>query len=279
MSDRARRLTIVCTGLGWALSTVVGASEPTGPLGQTGSWLRVFTEEFEGDTLNESKWASCYWWATNGCTNLGNNELQWYLPANVGTADGALTLRAREQAVIGHDGRDFPYTSGMVTSGRYYADRDGADRFSFTYGYLEVRAKVPAGQGLWSAIWLLPSDHDSTPEIDVMELLGHRPDVLELHYHLEDPDGGKRSKGHEVATSDLSLDWHVYGMEWGPDAIVWYLDGVEQWRYTDRATISAEPMYLLMNLAVGGDWPGAPDDATRFPADFLVDYVRIWQVP
>jgi beta-glucanase (GH16 family) len=274
MSDRIRTIAI-----GWiALLSAAAAAETPSPLGQTGTWTSVFSDEFDGDALDDAKWATCYWWADGGCTNLGNNELQWYLPENVTVADGVLTLRARPQAVIGDEDRDFSYTSGMVTSGRYYAERDGADRFSLTFGYVEVRAKVPAGQGLWSAVWLLPSDHESTPEIDMMESLGHLPNVLELHYHFDDANGAKQSEGHEVVTADLSLEWHVYGMQWSPDAIIWYLDGVEQGRYTNRATISHEPMYLLMNLAVGGDWPGAPDDTTPFPADFVIDYVRIWQV-
>jgi beta-glucanase (GH16 family) len=277
MSDRIRRLSSACAILVLALSPAVGQSGDAGPLNHSGLWTRVFTEEFDDSALDEGKWVTCYWWSNTGCTNLSNNELQWYVPENAMIAGGALRLRALKGAVIGHEEREFPYTSGMVTSGRKYGESRSDDRFSLTYGYVEVRAKVPAGQGLWPAVWLLPSDQRSTPEIDVMETLGHQPNVLEMHYHYEDADGEKRNAGHDVTTVDLSLDWHVYGVEWGPEAIIWYLDGVERWRYVDRATISDEPMYVLMNLAVGGNWPGDPDQTTIFPADFLIDYVRVWQ--
>lgn len=239
-------------------------------------WHLVFSDEFDGDRLEKGKWTTCYWWEDDGCTNLGNEELQWYLPGNVSVGGGALRLTARPEPAVGHEGRTFPFTSGLVTTGRYYGEAERADRFSLTYGYVEVRALAPSGQGLWPAVWMLPSDHRSRPEIDIMEVLGHRPDVLELHYHYDTSDGAQRA-GHEVKTTDLSRAWHVYGVLWSPDAIVWYLDGREVWRYTDRRTISSEPMYLIINLAVGGNWPGPPDATTRFPATLLVDYVRIWQ--
>ncbi|MCC6983597.1 MAG: glycoside hydrolase family 16 protein [Bauldia sp.] len=243
------------------------------PLGMAGDWRLILAEEFE--TLNPDIWSRCYWWDDDGCTNLGNNELQWYRPENVEIAGGRLRLVARPEEVTGFEGRSFGYTSGMVTTGPDY-QTSKPKRFSFQYGYVEVVARIPSGQGLWPAIWLLPSDWESRPEIDVMEVLGHRPDVLEMHYHyFEGRD--RRSAGHEVEVGDLSRDWHVYGLEWSREAIVWYLDGAEVWRFEERSAIAREPMYLLMTLAVGGDWPGAPDRSTRFPAEFLIESVRVWQ--
>lgn len=240
-------------------------------------WQQVFAEEFTGSRLDTRIWTRCYWWDDDGCTNLSNNELQWYQPENISILDGHLRLTARPQPIAGHEGRIFPYTSGIVTSGRYYAERQRPDRFAFTYGYVEVRARPPSGQGLWSAVWMLPSDHESKPEIDIMEVLGHQPGVLEMHFHCGYRDCAGRSYGSEAATSDLTQDWRVYGLEWSPEAIVWYLDGVPRWRFTDTTAIPNEPMYLLLNLAVGGDWPGDPDETTHFPAHFDVDYVRVWQ--
>lgn len=246
------------------------------PLGKAGTWISIFADEFDETELRPERWTTCYWWDDDGCTNLSTNELQWYRRENVAIAGGQLVLTARAESVSGHKGMVFPYTSGMVTSGRYYEERSQSDRFSFTYGYVEVRAKAPQGQGLWSAVWLLPSDHTSKPEIDILEILGHQPDTLEMHYHFE-KNGDDRNDGHAVQRSNLANNWHTYGLEWSPDAIVWYLDGEEQWRYTDPATISDEPMYLLMNLAVGGDWAGPPDETSIFPANFLIDYIRVWQ--
>jgi beta-glucanase (GH16 family) len=257
-----------------ALMGVTSVAAP--PAGK--DWREIFTEEFTASHVDWDKWTDCYWWDRDGCTNLSNEELQWYKPANISLSDGMLRLTARPQPIKGHEGRIFPYTSGMVTSGRYYEERPQPDRFSMLYGYVEVRAKPPSGQGLWSAIWLLPSDHESEPEIDVMEVLGHQPQVLEMHFHCGYGDCAGRSYGHEEVLADLTTDFRVYGLEWSPEAIVWYLDGVEQWRFADRAAIPAEPMYLLMNLAVGGNWPGDPDESTEFPAHFLIDYVRVWQI-
>lgn len=242
-----------------------------------GTWERIFTEDFDDAKLNKRKWTTCYWWDNDGCTNLGNNELQWYMPDNVSVVDGQLRLRAVPQVVTGHEGRTFGYTSGMVTTGRDYSDRFGPDRFATKQGYFEIRAKVPKGKGLWPAIWLLPSTQDEKPEIDIMEVLGDATNALEMHVHFLDGNKAVRSEGASAKTVDLSSDWHVYGLEWQKDAIVWYLDGKEMWRFKDPAGIPDEPMYLLINLAVGGEWPGSPDAQTAFPADFLIDYVRVWR--
>lgn len=273
-----------CTAVLAGLACLVGPAQlqasATGheaPLTKSGNWERIFTEEFDGTRLDESKWTTCYWWNKGGCTNLANNELQWYLPDNVSMADGQLRLRAVPETVRGKEGRTFNYSSGMVTTGRDFVDRAGPDRFAARQGFFEIRAKLPKGKGLWPAIWLLPSTQEAKPEIDIMEVLGHATDVLEMHVHFLDQHEAIRSEGASVKTVDLSADWHVYGLEWRKDAIVWYLDGKEVWRFQDPAGIPDEPMYLLINLAVGGEWPGAPDAQTAFPADFLIDYVRVWR--
>ncbi len=266
---RAIAMAAVCC-LACAFHASIGA-----PLGSSGQWDLVFSEDFDDARLKTSSWTTCYWWNDRGCTNLGNNELEWYLPENVVVKDGALHLVAIPRNVIGIRAKRFPFTSGMVTTGRYYGESPRADRFSFTYGHVEVRAKMPRGQGLWPAIWMLPSTLKSRPEVDIMEALGHAPDTLQLHFHYQDGEQAK-SVGRAVRTGDLSRDWHVFGLEWRPDALIWRLDGNQVWRFTDKALIPSEPMYLLINLAVGGDWPGPPDDSTVFPADFRVDYVRIW---
>jgi beta-glucanase (GH16 family) len=258
---------------------VPAATEAYQPLGRDDPFVMVLNEEFDAPTLNQTLWVTCYWWDNNGCTNLSSKNLNWYRPDNVSIEDGKLVLTARPEKVKGWRGRTFPYTSGMVTSGRYYADPRSATGFEATYGFFEIRAKIPAGQGLWPAFWMLPSSHDSLPEIDIMEVLGHAPTLLELHLHRRDKNGEKRSAAKTVATKDLSNGWHVYGVDWSPDRIVWYLDGQEVWRFSERETIPNEPMYLLINLAVGGSWPGNPDGTTRFPARFEIDYVRAWKRP
>jgi beta-glucanase (GH16 family) len=243
---------------------------------QAADWRLVFEDNFNGDALDQGKWVRCYWWDKNGCTNLGNNELQWYLPENVSVSDGALRLTARPEVVIG-DSVTYDYSSGMVTTGHARHDDPNPSKFEFQYGYAEIRARLPAGQGLWPAFWMLPSTQKSLPEIDVMEVLGQETDVLHFNFHYRDDTGQRRKDDSSISTPDLSDDWHVFAVEWSPERIVWYFDGTEQWRYEDVAHIPKEPMYLILNLAVGGNWPGDPDETTRFPAELAVDYVRVWQ--
>ncbi len=105
-----------------------------------------------------------------------------------------------------------------------------------------------------------------------MEILGNQPTAYHMNFHYVGGDAGYTWNG-----PDFSAGWHVLGLDWEPNAIVWYVDGVERWRYTDTAHIPNEAEYLLLNLAVGGDWPGPPNGSTPFPSYFDVDYVRVWQ--
>jgi beta-glucanase (GH16 family) len=247
------------------------------PLGQTGDWNLLFSDDFDGVSLDPDRWTTCYWWDNAGFTNLGNNELEWYQPYNVSVSNGVLKLRAQEQTINASDGITYHYTSGMVTTGRSTWDTSAPTRFVFQYGYAEMRARVPGGQGLWPAFWMLPDTHNSRPEIDVMEILGHEPDVLHMNFHYLYDDGSRGDSGTDWKGPDFSADWHTFGVDWQPDAIVWYVDGIERWRYTDVAHIPSQPLYLLANLAVGGDWPGPPDEMTPFPSFFEIDYVRVWK--
>jgi beta-glucanase (GH16 family) len=237
----------------------------------------VFADEFDRGGLDPSRWTTCYWWDDLGCTNAGNDELEWYLPDNVSVTDGVLRLEARRGTVRGSNGRTYPYTSGMVTTGRSEDDHTQQPRFGFRYGRLEVRMRMPEGKGLWPALWLLPLSHESRPEIDVMEVLGDTPRTLRAHVHYVDEHGERASRGHSWEGEDTSAGWHQYGLRWTPDELVWLVDGTEQWVFDEPAGVPREPMYLLINLAVGGEWPGDPAPSTRFPAAVEVDYVRIWQ--
>ncbi len=247
------------------------------PVGQSGDWDLLFNDDFDSTTLNTNNWTTCYWWNDGGCTNLDNNELEWYQPDDVLVDNGVLKLQAQERTIVASDGNTYHYTSGIVTTGRSSWRKKLPTRFVLQYGYAEIRAKIPTGQGLWPAFWLLPATHRSKPEIDVMEILGHDPHTVHMNFHYQNSNGGNSSDGYFWAGPDFSAGWHTYAIDWQPDVIIWYVDGIERWRYTDTAHIPAEPMYLLANLAVGGDWPGAPDASTPFPSYFEIDYVRVWQ--
>jgi beta-glucanase (GH16 family) len=254
-----------------------GSDLPDAPLGQSGEWNLVFHDEFDGPRLDAASWVTCYWWDDQGCTIASNNELQWYQPDDVTVENGRLILSARERSVQAPDGREFAYTSGMVSTGS--AAYRGPARHAFEYVHVEVRASVPAGRGLWPALWMLPASQESTPEIDIMEILGRDLTQLHMNYHYKDAEGHQHRVGSTWTATEPLTDWHVFAVDWQPHALTWYLDGEKLFHYhddDDAGTIPAEPMYLIANLAVGGDWGGPPDAATRFPAGFEIDYIRVW---
>lgn len=245
-------------------------------MGQSGDWSLIFSDDFNGAGLNTQKWQTCYWWDKHGCTIVTNNELEWYQPDNVLLRNGALQLQAQQRRVDASNGNTYAYTSGMITSGRATSNTARPVKFTFTYGYAEIRAKVPRGKGLWPAFWLLPADHSSRPEIDVMEIIGDEPRVVNLRFHYP-ADGEGGDVGGSWTGPDFSQGWHTFAIDWRPASLVWYVDGVERWRYEDQAHIPSGPMYLLANLAVGGDWPGPPDATTQFPSSYQIDYMRVWK--
>jgi beta-glucanase (GH16 family) len=256
-------------------SFLTGTSSPDEVLENLGmGWQLSFGDEFNGEELDSINWVTCFPWGTPaGCGSTTTPDL-WYLPENVSVNDGTLKLQAFDQSFNAPDGQTYPYTSGMITSSRYYGE-DQPYKYSFKFGLVEMRAKMPAGQGLWPAFWLLPPEGKWPPEIDVMEFLGHELDSIHLHYHYEDDQGKHQDYGGEWTGPDFSDDFHVFAIEWAPDAIIWAVDGVERQRYTGPF-IADEAMYLIANLQVGGDWPGNPEPETNFPATFEIDYIRVY---
>ncbi len=173
----------------------------------------------------------------------------------------------------GYQPENVKYLSGIITS---------YDSFKMTHGYVETRAKVPAGQGLWPAFWLLNTHYvEDVPEIDVMEFLGHDVETLYNTYHYFDIEDDWRkisTPSLQVKADDWTEDFHTFGMAWSPKEIIWYVDGIETNRVTDSEYVIAnQAMYLLANLAVGGNWPGEPDATTQFPATFEIDYIRAYE--
>ena len=259
MKGRALGL-LVAAGVVVGLAPVGGRAPALAPAQgpAPGAAVLIFQDEFDGPALDAQVWDACSAAPTSRCAN---NHLAEYREGNVSVANGVLTLQARQED-------DGAYASGGISSGG----------FAFAYGYVEARIKVPAGQGLWPAFWTLPADGSWPPEIDIVEILGHRPNVAELHYHYRGggaPSGLDRASGKAWTGPDFSAGWHTFGVDWQPGSLVWYVDGVERWRFTGAA-VTAAPQRLLLNLAVGGRWPGPPNASTPFPRDFLVDYVRVW---
>lgn len=158
-----------------------------------------------------------------------------------------------------------PYTSGMLTTERSY---------HFRYGKVSVRCWCPRGRGLWPAIWLVPSDGgDHLPEIDIMEVLGHDTrTVYQSGQHQTSGDVLPILGDNRTGAVDAADGWHDYGLHWDKEEIIWSIDQRETQRVRNFAH---EPHHLIINLAVGGFWPGNPDSGTRFPAYMGLNYVSI----
>ena len=217
-------------------------------------WRLVWSDEFDGTAVNNNNWRIRFQ------AGQHNNEQQYYLPEMVSVANGRLTLTSTN---IGYGGR--PYRSGLV---------DTRGKFQTRYGKVVVRAKLPKTQGIWPAIWLLPTTGLWPPEIDIMELLGHEPTRVYMSNHWG-PVGAVATQTTDFAGPDFSADFHEFSCEWFPDRIDFFVDGVR--RASHRAGVPQEPMYLIINTAVGGFWPGYPDATTVFPQRFEVDWVRAYE--
>jgi beta-glucanase (GH16 family) len=237
-----------------------------------------FDDEFNALNLSNGSsgtWSTAYWWApANGATNTSNGELGWYINAayaptasvkpwavNNGILDiTAAPASASIQPLIDN----YQYTSGMLTT---------HDSFVQTYGVYEISAKVPAGQGLWADFWLLPENGSWPPELDVMEINGGNPDVLDTAVHTAST-GQNTTISNGTPIADASAGFHTYAVDWEPDTITWYVDGNEVFQTATPADMH-QPMYMLLDLAVGGPY-GNPNASTQFPATFQVDYVRAY---
>lgn len=245
------------------------------PLLSASSWKLVWSDEFngrQGAVPNSSKWTFDL-----GGGGWGNHELEVYTrsPDNVfQDGDGHLVIRAIKT------------DSGGFTSARIKTE----GKFGVTYGKVEVRMKIPSGQGMWPAFWMLGDDiatlgWPKCGEIDVMENIGREPHFVHGTVH------GPGYSGKHGITSQYSLsggpalsdDFHVYAAEWSRESITFFLDGDAYATVTPASLpkgskwVFDHPFFLLLNLAVGGSWPGDPDKTTTFPQTMLVDWVRVWQ--
>jgi len=267
----ARGLTVDVTGTGRTNPD----AKPTND-GLLDDYELVFSDEFNGDSLDKSKWNTEYLW---GPDLVINSEEQYYVNINNDpnfgfdpfTFDGEnLTINSiRTPDALLEKANGQKYLSGVITS---------YDAFKFTYGYVEARAKMPYGKGYWPAFWLLNAYYvDDKPEIDIMEFIGDDQDVVYHTYHYYDADGNLRStKSKPTPGIDFTGDYHVFGAEWKPGTVIFYIDGVETHRISDPK-ISQQDMYIIANTAIGGWWPGSPDETTGFPGEYKIDYIRAYQ--
>jgi beta-glucanase (GH16 family) len=238
-----------------------------------------FVDNF--DTLSHwngesGTWDSNFWWGQpNGSTLTGNGEQQWYIDTDYGPTskvnpfsveNGVLTITAaRAPDDIKPFINNYEYTSGLLTT---------HESFSQTYGYFEMRADLPEVDGTWPAFWLLPEDGSWPPELDVVETRGQNPNSLIMTAHSN--AGGEHTMVSSTVNVSDTQGFHTYGVLWTEDKIVWYYDDVAV-AHADTPADMHDPMYMLVDLAVGGK-AGSPDDGLAMPAEMHIDYIRAYKL-
>ncbi len=248
-----------------------------------GAMRLVWSDEFdgaEGSGVDPAKWR-----VETGGHGFGNNELQYYRDSrvNLKQSQGNLVITATRQDAAQYTCSAGPcqYTSARVnTSGK----------FEVTYGRIEARLKLPRGQGIWPAFWMLGADlatagWPACGEIDVMENVGHLPTTVHGTLHGPGYSGGSGLTASLNSPTGAAFgdDFHVYAVEWSANRVRFLVDGAVYRTRTPAdlpggaSWVFNRPFFLLLNLAVGGNWPGPPDGTTQFPQQLLVDYVRVYQ--
>ena len=246
-----------------------GYSTPSSYVGYTLVWQ----DEFEGTEIDANNWTH-----ELGNSGWGNNELQNYTaePENSFISDGALVIEAREESSNGSN-----YSSArMITQGKQ----------EYMFGRIDIRAKLPEGQGIWPALWMLGSNFGTVGwpacgELDIMELVGHEPSTTHGTAHWGPQGQGFSNLSGGSKTLDngkFSDEFHVFSLIWEFDRVRWLLDDV-QLHEINKSTVGNnqypfnQPFFFIFNIAVGGNWPGSPDATTTFPQRMVVDFVRVFQ--
>jgi beta-glucanase (GH16 family) len=245
------------------------------------NWTLVWSDEFngpDGSLPDPAKWT-----LVTGGSGYGNRELEAYTdrPLNVHQEKGNLVITARKESFTGADGIAREYTSGRLQT---------KGLFETQYGRIEAKIKLPSGQGIWPAFWMMGSNFDTINwpdcgEIDIMEYIGSEPAMVHGSLHGPQYSGGDPLTGGYTLPNHARFSdaFHLFAIEWEPNVIRFYMDGklfetqnsnslppFKHWAFN-------HPFYLLFDLAIGGFWPGNPDQTTVFPATMLVDYVRVYK--
>lgn len=260
-----------------------GIAAPNGVGG--GNWKLSFSDEFNGGSLDLTKWILCNPSFASSCNPYNNEEEKFNVAltgnANVKVSGGQLHLIATKDGGQVH--------SGMVSTGpnKFGYDQPGYKGFQFTYGYYEGRVKLPKGKGFWPSMWMLPDQgkYGAWPgsgEYDVFEIPGNDP----TEYHFTAHWAGNGVCGHactpqQATIPDSSAGFHTYGLDWEPSGLTWYFDGKKMGNtVNDAGSVKNTPFYIIANFSVGGSWgplQGGTDGSTPFPASMDIDYLRVWQ--
>jgi beta-glucanase (GH16 family) len=233
----------------------------------------VWSDEFNGKTLDDGTWTH-----ETGGSGWGNNELEYYTNSlnNSFLTGGYLVIEARKETMGSNN-----YTSARIIS---------KDKKTFTYGRIDFRARLPKGQGLWPALWMLGNNISqqgfgwpACGEIDIMELLGQDPQKVygTVHWGIEGQGSTHIGGNYSITTGDFSTSFHLFSLQWDTNKMTFLVDNVAYFTAskTDVGTNYPfdKPFFFIMNVAVGGNWPGNPIPSTTFPQRMIVDYVRVFQ--
>lgn len=252
-----------------------GSTQKTNNQTQKNDWKLIWCDEFNGkngESVDPEKWVI----EIGNNNGWGNKELQYYTgnTDNLSIQDGSLVIKALQQEMEG-----FGYTSARIKT---------KEKFAFKYGKIEMSAKLPYGQGIWPAFWMLGFDIDTVPwpdcgEIDIMEFIGRSPDTIYGTLHGPEYHGAIGIQGFVCHGVDIHNDFHTYGVEWDSESIRWFFDGklyhtvLKEKMPATYTWVYDREFFILLNLAVGGEWPLYPDDTTQFPQSYIIDYVRVYQ--
>ncbi len=254
---------------------------PTANAGNPAVWSLVWSDEFDGS--NGSPVDSSKWSFDIGGNGWGNNELETYTSrtTNADLEGGNLVIKTLKETFTGSDGITRNYTSARLLT---------RNKFTQAYGRFEARLKVPYGQGLWPAFWMLGDNIDTAHwpncgEIDIMENIGKEPSIVHGTFHGPGYSGaGGITAAYTLPSGQkFSDDFHTFAVEWEPNVMRFYVDGLLYKTRTPAdlpagtAWVFDHPFFILLNVAVGGGFPGNPDASTVFPQRMMVDYVRVYQ--
>lgn len=240
------------------------------PLVQPGYQLK-WSDEFDAEVLDNTSWNY-----EIGGHGWGNNELEYYTNStkNSFLSGGYLVIEARKETIGSNN-----YTSARLQT---------LGKKEFTYGRMDIRAKLPKGKGIWPALWMLGANIATTPwpasgEIDIMEVLGHEPNKTHgtIHWGNVGAQSTHIGKDYVLPSGDFSQKFHVFSLVWTADKLEWLVDDVKFYTAfkteVDGNYPFDKPFFFIMNVAVGGNWPGNPDATTVFPQRMIVDYIRMFQ--
>jgi beta-glucanase (GH16 family) len=254
------------------------------------TWRRAFFEDFDGTGLDRFKLSPCFDWNTGDCTSSFNRGREAYRPEQVTVDGGVARLKAQPAKPTPNPAcldSNCSYHSGMLSTARPNVTAESSYLYQYRYGYAEARMRLPSVQGFLGAFWLIPADpsYHYSAEIDVAESLGHDPKTIHMTYHYDQrtreftQPGLPDQRNGSCPVLDYSAGYHRYGVDWEPDHITWYIDGLKCLEFDTREAITNQPMQLVVNLMVDPDWvrqvaaplvdPAATDE---LDVDYLVVY-------